>query len=99
MPVHPPEHQPLPVEEHYPILEFKPAEADGIGNDLRHLPAGAQCQGYMVKAGGIVAPGPDARKREFRAYMVFAVKGQRHLLVHEALDGAVDACVFRFPAE
>ena len=98
--VDPVNHQPLTVEEHDPVLQFKPPETDVVGDLFQNFPGRiGQGQNRVIEIWRFVAPTLDIGEGKFRAYMVLSVKGQHHSLVHQALNGTVECYIFRFTAE
>ena len=98
--VDPVNHQPLTVEEHDPVLQFKPPETDAVGDSFQHFPGRiGQCQNRMIEIRPFVAPWLDIGEDKFWTDMVFSVKAQRQILVYQAVNGTMEGYAFRFTAE
>ena len=100
MAVHPPDYQALSVEEHQAVFQFKAAETDVIGNDLQNIPgSGNQGQDCVIEIRCFMTPAMNIGEGKFRAYVVLSVKGQRYILIHQAINGTVDGYIFCVSAE
>ena len=98
--VDPVNYQTLPIQEHDPVLQFKPPETDVIGNCFQHFPGRiGQGQNRVIEIGHFMAPAMDIGEGKFRADMVFSVIAQGYILVHQALYGTVEGYVFCLSAE
>ena len=81
--VHPPEHQPLPVEQDHAVPYLQAAEAGLAGRHLHDPPPGAERQRHLVQRRGLVAPGEDVLKPEALAAEVPALRLQDQRPVKE----------------
>ena len=98
--VHAVEHNALPVEKQEPVLDFKPTEADVIGDELHGFAVFIQqSQKNMIEGGRFVAPGLHILEGEHLREEIGSFRMQLQVTVQQPIHLAVNPAIFAFTAE